>query len=111
MARQLFPGDLRTKQWLSFYANRFDSVDVNYTFYRLPSKESCEAWYQGTPGTFRFVAKASRTRADISAAGAGFSLASARADKFRTHLRFFEAVESFCGNREPLRHPISQRFA
>src|SRR5260370_9352097 len=51
---------LPTKRWLSFYATRFDSVEINYTFYRLPSKEACAAWYQQTPNKFRFVVKASR---------------------------------------------------
>ncbi len=55
-----FPADLPTKRWLSFYAGHFDSVEINYTFYRLPSKETCEAWYRETPAKFRFVVKASR---------------------------------------------------
>ncbi|HKN12750.1 MAG TPA: DUF72 domain-containing protein [Candidatus Binatus sp.] len=55
-----FPEELPTKQWLSFYASRFNSVEINYTFYRLPSKEACEAWYRQTPEKFRFVVKASR---------------------------------------------------
>src|SRR5215469_180563 len=55
-----YPQDLPAKRWLAFYASRFDSVEINYTFYRLPSVESCEAWYRQTPETFRFVVKASR---------------------------------------------------
>lgn len=55
-----FPDDLSTKLWLSFYATRFDSVEINYTFYRLPSKETCEAWYRQTPEQFRFAVKVSR---------------------------------------------------
>jgi uncharacterized protein YecE (DUF72 family) len=55
-----FPDDLSTKLWLSFYATRFDSVEINYTFYRLPSKETCEAWYRQTPAQFCFAVKASR---------------------------------------------------
>jgi uncharacterized protein YecE (DUF72 family) len=55
-----FPDDVSTKHWLSFYAMRFDSVEINYTFYRLPSKETCEAWYRQTPEQFRFAVKASR---------------------------------------------------
>ena len=55
-----FPNDLPSKDWLRFYADRFDTVEINYTFYRLPSKESCKAWYQQTPENFRFVVKASR---------------------------------------------------
>jgi uncharacterized protein YecE (DUF72 family) len=55
-----FPQRLPSKQWLSFYATRFDSVEVNYTFYRMPSKEACAAWYDQTPENFQFVVKASR---------------------------------------------------
>jgi uncharacterized protein YecE (DUF72 family) len=55
VARRFFPADLSTKRWLSFYASRFNSVEINYTFYRLPTKETCEAWYRQTAAKFRFV--------------------------------------------------------
>ena len=55
-----FPEDLAARKWLAFYATRFDSVEINYTFYRLPSEESCRAWYRETPANFRFAVKASR---------------------------------------------------
>ncbi len=55
-----FPEEIPSQQWLSYYATRFDSVEINYTFYRLPSKEACAAWYQQTPRKFQFVVKASR---------------------------------------------------
>jgi uncharacterized protein YecE (DUF72 family) len=55
-----FPEDLVSKKWLTYYATRFDSVEINYTFYRLPSVESCRAWYRETPANFRFAVKASR---------------------------------------------------
>ena len=55
-----FPEDLAARKWLAFYATRFDSVEINYTFYRLPSVESCRAWYGDTPANFRFAVKASR---------------------------------------------------
>jgi uncharacterized protein YecE (DUF72 family) len=55
-----YPEKLPTAQWLSFYATRFDTVEINYTFYRLPSKDACAAWYDQTPDKFRFVVKASR---------------------------------------------------
>ena len=53
------------KQWLSFYASRFDSVEINYSFYRLPSTDTCEAWYQQTPDRFCFAMKASRYIAHV----------------------------------------------
>ena len=55
-----YPENLPTKRWLSFYATRFDSVEINYTFYRLPSRDACAAWYEQTPDQVRFVVKASR---------------------------------------------------
>src|ERR1700738_3423383 len=55
-----FPRALPSKKWLSSYGSRFDSVEVNYSFYRLPSKEICESWYQQTPEPFRFAMKVSR---------------------------------------------------
>ena len=55
-----YPEDLAAQRWLSFYASRFASVEINYTFYRLPSKQACDAWYRQTPENFRFAVKASR---------------------------------------------------
>jgi uncharacterized protein YecE (DUF72 family) len=47
-------------QWLSLYSQWFDTVEVNSTFYRLPSTKAVEAWVNSTPGGFRFAVKASR---------------------------------------------------
>ena len=55
-----FPETLPAKQWLSFYASRFDSVEVNCSLYRLPSIGTCEAWYEQRPERFCFAMKASR---------------------------------------------------
>jgi uncharacterized protein YecE (DUF72 family) len=55
-----FPETIPAKRWLSYYASRFDSVEVNYSFYRLPSTSTCETWYKETPERFRFAMKASR---------------------------------------------------
>ena len=55
-----YPEKMPPRQWLSFYATRFNSVEINYTFYRLPSKDACAAWYDQTSDEFRFVVKASR---------------------------------------------------
>jgi len=55
-----FPDDLTAKEWLPFYASRFNSVEVNYSFYRLPSEQICDNWYRATPDDFRFAVKASR---------------------------------------------------
>jgi uncharacterized protein YecE (DUF72 family) len=45
---------------LAHYACRFDSVEINNTFYRLPSPETFEAWRAAVPESFVFACKASR---------------------------------------------------
>jgi uncharacterized protein YecE (DUF72 family) len=46
--------------WLQHYAQHFDTVEVNNTFYRLPLKTSVAAWVEQTPPGFLFSVKASR---------------------------------------------------
>ena len=57
---RLYPRGVPVKDWLSCYAQSFDTVEVNATFYRLPRKEIVERWLAQTPGHFRFAVKASR---------------------------------------------------
>jgi uncharacterized protein YecE (DUF72 family) len=46
--------------WLQHYARHFDTVEVNNTFYRLPSQTSVARWVEQTPPNFIFAVKASR---------------------------------------------------
>jgi uncharacterized protein YecE (DUF72 family) len=46
--------------WLQHYAQHFDTVEVNNTFYRLPLKTSVARWVEQTPPSFVFAVKASR---------------------------------------------------
>lgn len=46
--------------WLEHYAQYFDTVEVNNTFYRLPLKTSVARWVEETPPSFVFAVKASR---------------------------------------------------
>jgi uncharacterized protein YecE (DUF72 family) len=55
-----YPADLPTGSWLPHYAQRFPTVEVNNTFYRLPSKAAFERWKAEAPTGFRFAVKASR---------------------------------------------------
>jgi uncharacterized protein YecE (DUF72 family) len=48
------------RQWLRHYASRFDTVEVNNTFYRLPLTTSVARWVEETPPDFLFAVKASR---------------------------------------------------
>src|ERR1051325_4603555 len=53
-----YPEDLPEKQMLHFYGERFRSVEINNTFYRMPKASVLEAWAQEVPADFKFVLKA-----------------------------------------------------
>jgi uncharacterized protein YecE (DUF72 family) len=56
----LYPEGLPQRRWLERYAEVFDTVEVNNTFYRLPSRDAVAAWAATTPARFTFTVKASR---------------------------------------------------
>ena len=53
-----YPTDLKQKDMLSFYASRFGSVEINYTFRRQPAESSLMAWRDSTPAGFLITLKA-----------------------------------------------------
>ena len=55
-----YPPDLPTSAWFAHYARRFDTVEINNTFYRLPSEEAFDAWKRQAPPGFLYAVKASR---------------------------------------------------
>jgi uncharacterized protein YecE (DUF72 family) len=55
-----YPEDLPEKQMLHYYGERFRSVEINNTFYRMPKESVLEAWAAEVPGDFKFVLKASQ---------------------------------------------------
>jgi uncharacterized protein YecE (DUF72 family) len=57
---RLYPKGLGTTRWLARYAEEFDTVEVNSTFYRLASRDAVARWVDETPPGFLFAAKASR---------------------------------------------------
>jgi uncharacterized protein YecE (DUF72 family) len=56
----LYPRGLGKPRWLGRYAERFDTVEVNSTFYRLASPDAVGRWVEQTPQGFCFTVKASR---------------------------------------------------
>jgi uncharacterized protein YecE (DUF72 family) len=52
-----YPEDLPDKQMLRYYGERFRSVEINNTFYRMPKPSVLEAWALEVPPEFRFVLK------------------------------------------------------
>src|SRR4030081_1212608 len=55
-----YPRTWPAEQQLPFYAERFRTVEINFTFYRLPERSQFEAWRAQTPDDFLFAVKASR---------------------------------------------------
>lgn len=55
-----YPPDLPAKEMLGWYVHRFDTVELNNSFYHLPTAETFEAWRSATPSTFCFAVKGSR---------------------------------------------------
>jgi uncharacterized protein YecE (DUF72 family) len=53
-----YPEKLPASQMLEYYAQRLATVEVNYTFYRMPNAKSVAGWDAATPATFTFVLKA-----------------------------------------------------
>jgi uncharacterized protein YecE (DUF72 family) len=55
-----YPEDLPQKRMLHYYGERFRTVEINNTFYRMPKASVLEGWAADVPPEFRFVLKASQ---------------------------------------------------
>jgi uncharacterized protein YecE (DUF72 family) len=53
-----YPPDLPKREWLSFYAREFDTVELNVTYYRVPDRRTVLGWIDRTPSDFVFAVKA-----------------------------------------------------
>ena len=82
---RFYPQKLRKPEWLDFYAGHFSTVELNNSFYRLPSEAAFANWRDTSPGNFSFAVKVSR---------------------FITHIKRLkgveEAVETFMGRAKIL---------
>ena len=52
-----YPVDLENKYWLSYYSQIFDFVEIDSTFYRIPSSFMVNNWSKRTPDNFKFAVK------------------------------------------------------
>jgi len=59
-AERFYPAKVKGSERLLFYAQHFDTVEVNATFYRLPTEPMLKAWNQRLGADFHLVVKASR---------------------------------------------------
>ena len=55
-----YPTGLPQAQWFEFYATRFDTVEINNSFYRLPEAATFARWREQAPRQFLYAIKASR---------------------------------------------------
>jgi len=55
-----YPEKFSTDKMLAYYAERFPTVEINYTFYRVPTEKLLAGWAAGTPEHFTFTLKAPR---------------------------------------------------
>jgi uncharacterized protein YecE (DUF72 family) len=55
-----YPADLPAKRMFDFYAARFRTVEINYTFYRMPTLKTTEGWRAQAPAGFTYTLKAPR---------------------------------------------------
>ena len=52
-----YPPNLENSDWLRFYSQVFDYVEIDSSFYRIPSQFMVKNWVKRTPDNFRFTAK------------------------------------------------------
>ncbi|WP_420136422.1 DUF72 domain-containing protein [Sphingomonas sp.] len=55
-----YPADLPVRRWFEYYSAHFDAVELNNSFYRLPTAKTFEAWRDQAPEGFRYAVKANR---------------------------------------------------
>jgi len=55
-----YPEKLPASKMLTYYCKRFDTVEINNSFYMLPKIEALRGWRDATPKNFEFAVKASR---------------------------------------------------
>jgi uncharacterized protein YecE (DUF72 family) len=56
-----YPEDLPVKKWFEFYSQRFNTLELNVSFYRFPTLSMLQNWYTKSPAGFVFTVKAPRS--------------------------------------------------
>ena len=57
---RFYPEKMPKTRWLEFYAEHFPTVEINNSFYRLPSEKAVSNWYDSSPHDFTYSVKVSR---------------------------------------------------
>jgi len=76
-----YPKDVVKREWLAFYTREFSTVEINFTYYRLPDARTLQAMAAKTPEGFLFTIKASQ------------ELTHAREDNAQAFAQFVQALD------------------
>jgi uncharacterized protein YecE (DUF72 family) len=55
-----YPPELPPRKWLEYYCSQFNTLELNVTFYRMPTLKAFETWYDQSPASYQFAVKAPR---------------------------------------------------
>ncbi len=58
---KFYPSDILKKNWFNYYCENFNTVEINYSFYQWPAKDTLKKWFDESPADFKFTVKAPRT--------------------------------------------------
>jgi uncharacterized protein YecE (DUF72 family) len=57
---RFYPAELPKSKWFEYYAQHFDTVEINNTFYHLPKEQTLQRWHKIAPKDFVYAVKANR---------------------------------------------------
>ncbi|KMQ50239.1 hypothetical protein CHISP_2809 [Chitinispirillum alkaliphilum] len=57
---RFYPKELSKQKWFGYYTHHFDTVELNASFYRIPTAKVTQGWFNRSPENFRFAVKFSR---------------------------------------------------
>lgn len=95
-----YPDTLPASRMLGYYAERFSTVEINYTFYRMPTDVVVAGWVAGTPDGFTFALKAPQRITHMARLR----------DCADTVTRFFAAVDGLGPRRAPALFQLPPNF-
>lgn len=59
--RTFFPPKTKPKGALPYYSSNFNLMEINTSYYKIPTEKACKNWYETTPDSFRFLPKFPRS--------------------------------------------------
>jgi uncharacterized protein YecE (DUF72 family) len=95
-----YPEVIPGKDMLNFYSKKFNTVEINYTFYKLPKIEDVINWVKNSPDNFLFSVKASRFITHMKNLK----------DPQESTKRFFEIIENFNNKLGPILFQLSPHW-